>query len=350
MKAARLYAPGDIRFEETPTPQPQPGEAIVRIRSVGVCASDLHFYRNGEIGGQGFTEPALLGHECAGEIAALGDPAGAHERTGSWKVGDRVAMEPTRPCGVCDLCCTGHYNICRKLRFAGQPPEAGGFCEYLVVPLERLFHLPDALSFEEGAMVEPVAVAVHAVKLAGVQSGSSVAVLGGGAIGLSILQVAAAYGAGPLFLSEPLPFRRGLAGRVGATTVIDPTAEDPEEVIRAGTGGAGVDVAFEASGSAEAPAQCCTWVGSGGTLCLVGIPDEDELVLPASVIRRREMTIRTVRRYCNDFEEALRLIAFGAVNAKLFTTHHFSLADTDKAFAAAVTQPDEVLRAIVEVP
>lgn len=344
MKAARLHAPGDIRIEEVPSPRPQPGEAVVRIRSVGVCASDLHFYRNGEIGGWGFSEPALLGHECAGEIAALGDSEAG------WKVGDRVAMEPTRPCGECDLCLAGHYNICRRLRFAGQPPEPGGFCEYLVAPLDRLFHLPDGLSFEEGAMVEPVAVAVHAAKLAGVTNGKSVAILGGGAIGLSILQVAATYGARPLFLSEPLPFRRGLAGRTDSVTVIDPTAEDPEEVIRALTGGAGVDIAFEASGSAEAPAQCCTWVGAGGMLCLVGIPDEDELVLPASIIRRREMTIRTVRRYCNDFEEALGLIASGAVDAKLFTTHHFSLAQTDKAFAAAVTQPDEVLRAIVDVP
>lgn len=346
MRAALLYGPGDIRVKDVPAPEPGPGEALVRIRAVGVCASDLHFYRHGEIGGWGFTEPALLGHECAGEIVGFGPGPGS----GSLEVGTLVAIEPTRPCGECDLCRSGRYNICRRLRFAGQPPDPGAFCEYATAPINRLFALPSCLTFAEGAMVEPLAVAVHAVRLAGVSAGSCVAVVGGGAIGLSLMQVSLAYGAKVIVLSEPLDHRRQLALRLGCTAVVQPEAESLDEVTARLTGGAGADVAFEASGCQEGPALAARCVGSGGTLCLVGIPDVDELLFKASLVRRKEMTLRTVRRYCGEFPESVALLASGRVKVDAYTTHHFPLEQTGMAFEAAVRRPEEVVRAVVDIP
>jgi L-iditol 2-dehydrogenase len=353
MKAALLYGPGEIRIENAPDPVPGPGEALVRIRAVGVCASDLHFFRHGEIGGWGFDSPALLGHECAGEVVALG-PGGLRDADSTedhrrFVPGDRVAVEPTRPCGACDLCRTGHYNICRSLRFAGQPPDPGAFAEYVAAPLNRLFPLSPALSFTEGAMVEPVAVAVHAVKLAGVKPGHTVAILGAGAIGLSILQTARAVGAARVMVSEPIASRRRLAEQLGADLVVDPTGGRLEAAARAWSSN-GAHAAFEASGDWGAPAEAARLVGNAGVLCLVGIPDQDTLCLPASVVRRREMTIRTVRRYCDDFDDALALIASGSLNAAAYATHHFPLEETAGAFRMAVDHPADVVRAIVDLP
>jgi len=357
MLAALLHGPGDIRVEDIPKPTLSPGEALVRVRSVGVCASDLHFFRHGEIGGWGFKSPALLGHEWAGEIVEIrpADPSHAVHPASTVApddhitLGDVVAVEPTRPCGECDLCQQGRYNICRRLRFAGQPPDTGAFCEYASVPLNRLFRLPPGVTVEEGAMVEPLAVAVHAVRLAGVTLGSTVGVLGAGAIGLSLIQTAAAAGARSVYVSDPIASRRDLARALGATDVFDPDDGDPAPLVADRTGG-GVDIMFEASGGLNSPALAVRWVGAGGTLSLVGIPDEDTLTLPMSFIRRREIVIRTVRRYCGSFPTSLDLIASGKVNTRIYGTHHFGLQDTLAAFRAAADHPEEVLRAIVDVP
>ncbi|MCA1597205.1 MAG: zinc-binding dehydrogenase, partial [Chloroflexi bacterium] len=170
------------------------------------------------------------------------------------------------------------------------------------------------------------------------------------AIGLSIAQVCRAYGAEPILLSEPLEYRRRLAVQLGCAAVADPSVQNPAEVMAQLTGSAGADIAFEASGARNGPDLAARCVGSGGALCLVGIPDEDELLLQASVVRRREMTVRTVRRYCGEFPEAVSLLASGRVKAGGYTTHQFSLEETGRAFEAAVKQPGEIVRAMVTLP
>jgi len=324
-------------------PEPTPGQVLVRVRSVGICGSDVHYYLQGKIGDAIATEPHIMGHEFAGEVAALG------EGVQNLAEGQRVAVEPAIPCGQCEMCLEGHPNLCLNIRFMSVPPEPGALAEYVVVDAERCFPLPDCLSAEDGAMLEPLGVALHTMRLAKMLIGDTVAIVGCGAIGLLILQLARASGALFTVATDKLDSRLHLARHLGAALTVNITQADPTRAVREFTNGRGVDIAIEAAGEQSAPNQAASLARNGGKLLLVGIPPEDEFTLTASLVRRKGLTIKMVRRMKHTYTRAIALAAAGRVDLRTLVTHRFSLEEVNEAFDLVAHQADDVVRAMVEL-
>lgn len=341
MKAARLYGSGDVRVEEIPEPTALgPGEVLLAVTAVGICGSDLHYYREGSLGGLGVETPLILGHEFAGRIEAVG--AGV-----SLPVGTRVAVEPGRSCRRCESCLEGHPNLCPAVSFCGTPPVDGALRERMVYPASLLFALPEAISDAEGAALEPLGIGLHALRLAKLEPGRTAAVLGAGPIGLMLVLLCRAAGAAEIIVSEPVPQRREAAIRLGATVALDPAMGPVGAAIRQKTGGRGVDVAFEAAGAPETPAAAAEAARPGGHVVLVGIPADDRLVLSHAVARRKGLTIRFARRMKHTYPRALALVAGGRVDLRPLLTHCFPLDAAGEAFRTADTYAEGALKVTI---
>jgi len=328
-------------MHDEPVPQPAPGEVRLKIASVGICASDLHYYRDGRIGSTVVTEPLVLGHEASAVVDALGDGV-----TGLG-VGDRVAIEPTKPCGKCEYCRERRFNVCPNVEFFGTPPVDGCLRDYLCWPAELAIKIPDSMSLDEAAIVEPLAVGIHAVRLADVKPGDTVAVLGAGAIGLSVLQAAAIAGAGRVIVSEPIPERREVARALGATEVIG-SAEACTQFARL-TDGRGADVVIECTGENEPVRESCRIVRVLGRVVVVGIPDSDDYCFEASLSRRKELTVVFCRRSNLAAKTAIEWVAERKLDAASMATHHFTLEQTEEAMQLAIAKSDGVIRAVVTI-
>lgn len=324
MQVARIHGPGDLRLHEEPMPAPGPGEALVRVTAVGVCGSDVHWWQEGRIGDDVIATPLVLGHECAGVIES------------GPRSGERVAIDPAIPCGRCEYCEEGNVNLCSALRFAGHAPQDGALRPYIAWPGTSLIPLPDALSDAEGAMLEPLGVALYSVDLGRVGPGMSVGVFGCGAIGLSVIQVARAAGATQVIATElpSLPHRLEAARSFGATAIETNSGREAEGILRA-TGGRGVDVAFEAAGDPAAVEAAVAAVKPGGRVILIGIPTEDRITFIASTARRKDLTVRVVHRMKHTYPRAIRLVESGRVDVRSMVTHRFPLAEVEKAYTAA---------------
>jgi len=316
MRVARLHGIGDVRLSDEPGPAAGPGEAVVRVTAVGLCGSDLHWYGQAGIGDARLERPLVVGHEFAGVTAD----------------GQRVAVDPAVPCGQCDQCQAGNPNLCRDLRFAGHGAEDGGLQDEVAWPARCLVPLPAALSDADGALLEPLGVAIHAVDLGHVRPGQAAGVFGCGPIGLLVLQVARAAGASHLLVSEPLPHRLEAARAWGG---------------QPWTPGQEVDVAFECAGTQGAVQDAIAAARPGGRVVLVGIPDDDHTAFTASVARRKGLTIALSRRMKHTYPRAIRLVETGQVDVHSLVTHRFSLEQAPAAFAAAARR--EGLKVIVEV-
>lgn len=344
MKAALLYKPKKIKVEEIPEPMIEnPDDVLVKVKFVGICGSDVHYYVDCAIGGTVMTEPLIIGHEPAGVVAEVGS------EVKSFKPGDRVAIDPAIHCGECEHCLEGNPNICRNIRFFGTPPQQGAFRERLVHPEHLLFKLPPKVSTVGGAVLEVYGVAIHSVDLTRLKPGYDVAVIGGGPIGLATAQIAKLSGALRIFLSEPIAERREMAKKLGVDLTIDPNQSDPVELIMDFTDGRGVDVAFEAAGVPETPQQCVEICKNGGTVALIGIPSDDKIFLKASTSRRKGLTIRMVRRMKNIYPRAIKLAASGQIDPEAMVTHIFPLEKIDEAFDIVHQRRDGVVKAIIEI-
>lgn len=343
MKAVRLYAPRDLRLDEVPAPKPGEAEALVRVRALGVCGSDVHYYLDGRIGDDVAPFPFTLGHEFAGEVVALGPGAEGPP------VGTRVAVDPAIACGTCEICMEGNPNCCPSVRFPASPPVQGALCELYSHPAWLCVPLPDGLSFAEGAMLEPLGVAIHAVELAKARPGSTVAVLGAGPIGLLIVQVAQDAGARRVFVSEPIAARRAMAERLGATDVVDPGACDPVQRLHDATDGRGVDIVIEAAWGCEAVEQAIGMSRPAGRVVLVGIPREDACAFTASVARRKGITILMSRRMRAVYPGAIDLVRNGHVDPLPLITHRFTLEQASAAFDLTASRRDGVCKAMIEI-
>jgi L-iditol 2-dehydrogenase len=324
-----------MRLHEEPVPVPQAGEALVKVTAVGVCGSDVHWFREGHIGADRIERPLILGHECAGVIAD------------GPRRGERVAIDPAQPCGRCRHCEEGNPNVCEALRFAGHAPQDGAMRGYVAWPEHCLVPLPAALSDVEGALLEPLGVALYAVELGAVGPGMSVGVFGSGPIGLLVLQAARAAGATRLFATDraDVPHRLEAARAAGATVFPASDGREAERILAA-TGGRGVDVAFEAAGDPEAVEAAVAAVGPGGRVILVGIPSEDRIAFTASVARRKDLLIRVAHRMKHTYPRAIRLVETGRVDLRSLATHRFPLADVARAYAVAERR--EGLKIIIE--
>ena len=347
MWAARLYAARDIRIERVPLPhQPGSGEALVRVEATGICGSDLHTYGDACIGDVKLESPLVLEHEFAGRVIATG-PESRDGNDNSLAVGARVAIDPAVACHRCEFCERGHPNLCRRLHFCGLWPDDGSLREYLTVPARTCFQLPSSVSSEEGALLEPLGVALHAVDLAHLRVHESVAVLGAGPIGLLILKVALLSGAHPVFVTDRLPWRLEYARRFGAHDVIPIDQIDPVKAIVDLTRGRGVDVVIEAAWGGLAVEQAIDMACLGGRVILVGIPSESSLTLPAAPARRKGLTVKFSRRMKHTYNRTIEMVRTGRVSLADLITHRFPLTEAAKAFALNAAYEDEVVKVII---
>ena len=331
MKSLRLYGPGDIRLEDEPTPVPKPNEELLNVTAVGVCGSDLHWFSEGNIGTDVLQQPLVLGHEFAAITQS----------------GQRVAVDPSITCGHCEFCEEGNPNFCTELIFAGHATTDGALREQMAWPSRFLFPIPDEISDADGAMLEPLGVAIHSVNLAHLKPGMAAAVLGNGPIGLLTLQVARIAGAGVIFATDLLQHRLDAAKDLGAQYTLMANTDDRDEAINRTTNGRGVDVVFEAAGTPEAVESAMNIAKRGGTVILAGIPSKDETRFPASLARRKGLIIKIVRRMKNTYPTAIRLVQSGQVDVRSLVTHHFPLEQAVEAFAVAERR--EGIKVMIEI-
>jgi L-iditol 2-dehydrogenase len=323
MKVARLHGLGDVRVHEEPDPVPGDGDTLVRVTAVGLCGSDLHWYSEGGIGDAQLSSPLVLGHELAGVVAS-----GPH-------AGRRVAVDPASPCGHCEDCVRGNGNLCRTVRFVGHGTNDGGLRELMAWPGHLLHPVPDSVSDADAAMLEPLGVALHAHDLARPRAGEAVAVVGCGPIGLCLVQLARSTGAGQVVAVEPLAHRRAAAAAMGADVVLDPGDPGAAQAVLDATGGRGVEVAFEVAGNDPAVAVAVGAAAPGGQVILAGIPGGDSTSFPASVARRKGLTLKLSRRMKEMYPRTTRLVERGLVDVRSVVTHTFDLDHVDEAFRAA---------------
>jgi L-iditol 2-dehydrogenase len=343
MKAAVLHGIDDLRIEERPQPVPGPGEVLVNVKAIGVCGSDIHWYHEGRIGEKVVTEPLVIGHEAAGEIVQVGaDVQG-------WQAGDRVALEPGLYCRKCDFCKRGDYNLCQNGVYQSSPGADGFFAEYVTMPADKVFRLPDNLDWIEGAMIEPWQVGLQAAYQGEVAPGQAVAVLGAGPIGLFTLQAALARGATNVIVTDVEPRRLALAQELGATHVVNAAKVDAvAEIVRL-TGGQGADVVLEAAGAVPTMQQSLYAVRRGGMVVLVGMFSVPNFNLEVLRIVRQGLTLRGVFRYANHYPVAIALAGAGRVNLKAPVTHTFPLEQTKEALDFSMTHKDVAIKVAVTI-
>ena len=318
MRVARLHAVGDLRVAREPDPLVNgPGTALVRVTAVGICGSDLHWWDQGAIGDAKLTHPLVLGHEGAGVIA------------NGPRSGERVAIDPAIPCEQCRACRDGYRNLCYRLKFSGHGETDGMMREFMTWPAAQLYPLPDRLSDVDGAMLEPLGVAVHSVDLGHLPFGGSASVVGCGPIGLLLIGLLKAAGASSVLAIEPLAHRREAAARAGADFVVDPGSFGDG----LGLGDHGVDVAFEAAGNDEGVGLAIASVRPGGRVVLAGIPGDDAIRFGASAARRKGLTIAMVRRMNEVYPRAISLAERGVVDLASVVTSRVGLGEIQDAFA-----------------
>lgn len=332
MLAAVLHGPKDIRPEQRLRPELKPGMVLLRVRRAGICGSDLHYFEHGYCAAFVPTRPFILGHEFTAEVVALGDGV---DTVG---LSERVTANPARSCGFCDVCKAGRPNLCRKVIMLGsastRPPTDGAFAEFVTVRADQCHVLPPEMDDASGAMLEPFAVALHAVKRAGAISGKRVLVTGGGPIGLLVAMTAKTFGAAPVTLSDLVESRRETARKLGVDAALDPSARDLAERVGELTG-EGFDVVFEASGAKAALRQAFDLVRPGGTIAQIGTLGTEDIPLPANLLMNREINFIGSMRYGNVFGEAIRLIAAKRVDLHPLVSGVLPLAQADQAMRLA---------------
>ncbi len=324
-RAAVLHAPGDVRVEDRPTPEPGPLEVLVEIAAVGVCGSDVHYYEHGRIAERIVKAPHVLGHESAGRVVAAGDRVSKHA------VGARVTLEPGLPCGRCRECRSGAYNLCRDVQFMGAPPTDGAFTRFIARHEDFAHALPDSLSDEAGALMEPLSVALWACEKAGVTAGDRVLITGAGPIGLLCAQVARARGATEIVVTDVNERRLALARATGATRTHAPGDDLPE-----------ADALIECSGHPQALNDGIAALRPAGTAVLVGMGGGPEATVPLSLIQTREIWLSATFRYANTYPAAIALAASGQVDLDAIVTGHYPLDEVDAALRAGREDPQSV--------
>jgi L-idonate 5-dehydrogenase len=306
---------------------------LLRVNRAGICGSDLHYFEHGYCGSFTPSRPFILGHELVGTVEAAADGAGDSI------IGARVAVNPARSCGVCGFCREGRQNLCASTIMLGSastsPPTDGAFADYVTVHADQCHLLPPELDDSVGVMLEPFAVALHAMKRAGAVSGRKVLVTGGGSIGQLVAITARAFGATPVILSDPVPERRATALGLGADAVLDPTARDLEEGARK-LAGDGFDVIFEASGAAPALRQAFGMVRAGGTIVQIGTLAQADIPLPANQVMIREIQFVGSFRYGDVFGEAIRLLASRRVDPRPLVSGVWPLSRIGEAMRSAL--------------
>ncbi len=339
MKVAVLHKIQDLRIEEHKKPAPGPQDVLIKIKAVGICGSDFQYYKTGVCGTYAFTKPFILGHEAAGEIVKVGI------NVKGLKVGDRIAIEPGRTCGNCIYCKTGRYNLCPNVIFLAASPVDGAFSEYLAVPSHLAFLLPPTVSYEEGAMIEPLSVGIHAVSRANLHHGDKIAIFGQGPIGRVTLAVILASGITDIFVTD---VSQGRLDPIDDKIIkINSQKEDPVSTILEQTSHEGVDVVFEASGATKAIQQTLEVVKRGGKVLQIGVPHEQLIPLPLAKIVDNQIDILGSFRYANTYPIAISLLAKNQIDLKKLITHRFPFNKIKEAFELIRTSTEPIIKVII---
>ncbi len=336
-------APGTLEVREMPAPpDPGPGEVLVKLRAVGICGSDMHWYHGG-IGRNRMAPGQVLGHEPAGEVVAVG------KGVADLSPGRRVAIEPAITCGHCEPCRSGRHNNCLTSIFMGSPQMPGLFREFAVVPAHNAVAVPDPLTFDEITLLEPVAVMLHVLELVNVRIGDTVAVMGAGPVGLLMASVARVAGAHRVFIADKIPHRLRIAREMGVGVALHTETEPVADAILDQTRGRGVDIVFDAAGAPESVNTGIRIARAGGQLVMIGIPDEVGLSLDIHTAMNKELNIQTIKRSNHNVHGALDLLRSGKISTAL-VTHHFPLERTPEAFETLAAYRDGVGKVIIELP
>jgi len=331
MKVLRLHASGDLRLHDEPLPVPAGGEALLRVKAVGICGSDLHWFRESGIGDARLVRPLVLGHE----FTALDE-----------QTGRLAAVDPAIPCGQCEFCLEGNPNLCLAVRFAGHADVDGAMRQYLSWPERNLFPLPENLDAPAGVMLEPLGVALHAVDLAHLRPGMHIGVFGCGPIGLLVIQLARLAGATRIVATDRLLRRVEAARSLGAQTAVQVGDDGCLPDLPALVGLRGLDVVFEVAGENQAVECAMAAAKPGGVVIPIGIPSQDRTSFSASTARRKGLTIKLCRRMKKTYPRAIDLVAHGKVDVSSLVTHRFPLDQALEAFAVADRR--EGLKVIIE--
>ena len=341
MRVAVLSPDLELTLEERDRPAPDDDEVLVRTRSVGICGSDVHYYEHGRIGDYVVDSPLILGHESAGEVVAVG------ENVDESRVGERVTLEPGVPCRRCEHCARGEYNLCADVTFMATPPDDGAFAEYVAWPADFAYALPENVSLDEGALVEPLSVGVHVARRADVGVGDSVLITGCGPIGLLVMEAVRAAGATDVFISDVVPEKLALAESRGADLTVDVRETDLRTAVDDATDGRGVDVVVEASGAPPAVQGAFDAVRRGGSVVLVGLAPDGEVPLDTNEIIDNELDVYGSFRYRNTYRAALDLLADGAVDVEGIIDFDATLDEVDSAFQRA--QEPETVKGMIRL-
>lgn len=344
MKSMMLTGIRSMEMKEVPSPLlTGDRDVLIRMTSVGVCGSDIHYYSWGRIGSRKVDYPFPVGHEGAGVVVSTG------KNVTRVKSGDRIAIEPAMSCGQCDQCQAGRPHTCRKLRFLGCPGEADGcLSAFIVMPEESCFPVPGHMTDDQAALVEPLSIGLYAVRQSVDMQGATIAILGHGPIGMSVLLSARAMGAGRIYVTDRIDERLEIAAGSGAewtgnpdkTDVVADIGEREDRLM---------DAVFECCGKQEAMDQAFGLVKPGGKIMIIGIPEFGSWSIPADVTRRKETIIQNVRRQNHCVQPAIDLIAQGKVDTGSMVTHRFPLDRVPEAFDLVETYGDGVMKAMIGI-
>jgi len=343
MRTMVLTGIRQMEMQNLPMPEIKNGtDVLIKMKVVGVCGSDVHYYTTGKIGSQVVQYPFPVGHEGAGEVINIGTDVT------TLKPGDRIAIEPAMPCGKCDQCNAGRPHTCRKLRFLGCPGQANGcLSEYIVMPETSCIPIKDSMTYTEAAISEPLAIGVYAVNQSISMKGASVGILGFGPIGMSVLLPAIAKGAQKIYVTDLIDERLNIAKACGATWIGNPLKinilkeiKEKEPLL--------LDVVFECCGKQEAMDQAIELLKPGGKLMVIGIPEFDQWSFSVDLLRRKEICIQSIRRQNHSVEEALEMMEKNQVNVDKMPTHRFSFAQTKAAFDLVTNYSDGVMKAMID--
>ena len=336
MKAAVMSGAYHIELVQLKKPVPKANEVLIKVGANSICGSDLHYWHEGKIGSAVVSGAFTSGHEFAGWIA---EDSGLEHGLPD---GTLVAVDPAQPCHRCEWCHRGNHNLCPNMIFVGGPPYAGAMAEYITVPISTVFPLPEGFTAQQGALLEPLGVAIHALDLAKLRPGADVAVLGAGPIGLYIALLARMSGAMRVCILEPQEYRRDKALELGIDHAFAGVAE-----YREFTEGRGADVVLEATTSPHGPRHATEAARIGGKVVLVGIPDGDEFSLTGSLIRRKGLTIKLSRRMGHIYPRAIEYVRSGRIDVDAIVTHSMALENVREAFEMLADYRDGAIKVVL---
>jgi len=343
MKAMQLTGLLEMQMNNIPDPVIiNPNDVLIKIKSVAVCGSDIHYYESGKIGSQVVKYPFIVGHECAGIVENIG------HAVKKVKPGDRIAIEPAISCGKCDQCKTERPHTCRNLKFLGCPGQIeGSLSECIVMPEECCYLIPDNLNYEKAAIAEPLSIGIYSIKKSNPNKKHSIGILGFGPIGMSVMLAAKNAGCKNFYITDKIDARLNIAKQEGAISIINVNKNDPVlEFLK--TEPLGLDIIYECCGKQEAMENAIELLKPGGTIVLIGIPKFDYWKLPADKIRRKEISLINIRRQNHCVQDAIDTIAHGKIDISRMVTHRFDFKNTKQAFDLVYKYDDGVMKAMIK--